>query len=66
LNKPAEVTLLNVKCIDQNTGLQFTGGPTVDRYKETLVQWTKEHDAEFVSFDPMKGEWKFKVKNFSQ
>ena len=66
LNKPAEVTLLNVKCIDQKTGLQFTGGPTVDRYKETLVQWTKEHDAEFVSFDPMKGEWKFKVKNFSQ
>ncbi|PAN30584.1 hypothetical protein PAHAL_5G327500 [Panicum hallii] len=66
LNKPAEVTLLNVKCIDQKTGLQFTGGPTVDRYKETLVQWTKEHGAEFVSFDPMKGEWKFKVKNFSQ
>ncbi|CAO2208218.1 unnamed protein product [Urochloa humidicola] len=66
LNKPAEVTLLNVKCIDQKTGLQFTGGPMVDRYKEILVQWTKEHDAEFLSFNPMKGEWKFKVKNFSQ
>ncbi|CAO2162516.1 unnamed protein product [Urochloa humidicola] len=65
LNKPAEVTLLNVKCIDQKTGLQFTGGPTVDRYKEILVQWTKEHGAEFVAFDPVKGEWKFKVKNFS-
>ncbi|CAO2192359.1 unnamed protein product [Urochloa humidicola] len=65
LNKPAEVTLLNVKCVDEKTGLQFTGGPTVDRYKEILVQWTKEHGAEFVSFDPVKGEWKFKVKNFS-
>lgn len=66
LNKPAEVTLLNVKCIDQKTGLQFTEGPTVDKYKDILVQWTKEHGAEFVSFDPMKGEWKLKVKNFSQ
>ncbi|CAO2202794.1 unnamed protein product [Urochloa humidicola] len=65
LNKPAEVTLLNVKCIDEKTGLQFTGGPTVNRYKEILVQWTKEHGAEFVSFDPVKGEWKFRVKNFS-
>ncbi|CAL4963582.1 unnamed protein product [Urochloa decumbens] len=65
LNKPAEISLLNVKCIDQKTGLQFTGGPTVDRYKEILVQWTKEHGAEFMSFDPVKGEWKFKVKNFS-
>lgn len=23
-----------------------------------------DHDAEFVSFNPTKGEWKFKVKNF--
>ncbi|KAL6597753.1 hypothetical protein ACP70R_046558 [Stipagrostis hirtigluma subsp. patula] len=66
LNKPAEVTLLNVKCIDRTTGLQLTEGPAVDRYKERLVQWTKEHDAEFVSFDAAKGEWKFKVKNFCQ
>ncbi|KAL6645797.1 hypothetical protein ACP70R_017405 [Stipagrostis hirtigluma subsp. patula] len=66
LNKPAEVTLLNVKCVDRKTGLQFTEGPAVERYKERLVQWTKEHDAEFVSFDAAKGEWKFKVKNLSQ
>ncbi|KAF0895514.1 hypothetical protein E2562_013604 [Oryza meyeriana var. granulata] len=65
LNKPAEVTLLNVKCVDQKTGLQFTEGPAVDRYKEILVQWTKDHDAEFVSFDAAKGEWKFRVKNFN-
>ncbi|TVU20779.1 hypothetical protein EJB05_30375, partial [Eragrostis curvula] len=66
LNKPAEVTLLNVKCFDQKTGQQFTMGPAVDRYTQVLVQWTKEHDAEFISFNAVKGEWKFKVKNFSQ
>uniref|UniRef100_A0A0E0MWM1 Peptidase S59 domain-containing protein n=1 Tax=Oryza rufipogon TaxID=4529 RepID=A0A0E0MWM1_ORYRU len=65
LNKPAEVTLLNVKCVEQKNGLQFTEGPAVDRYKEILVQWTKDHGAEFVSFDAAKGEWKFRVKNFN-
>uniref|UniRef100_A0A0D3EP21 Peptidase S59 domain-containing protein n=1 Tax=Oryza barthii TaxID=65489 RepID=A0A0D3EP21_9ORYZ len=60
LNKPAEVTLLNVKCVEQKNGLQFTEGPAVDRYKEILVQWTKDHGAEFVSFDAAKGEWKFR------
>ncbi|XP_015692326.1 nuclear pore complex protein NUP98A-like isoform X2 [Oryza brachyantha] len=65
LNKAAEVTLLNVKCVDQKTGLQFTKGLSVDRYKEILVQWTRDHDAEFVSFDAAKGEWKFRVKNFN-
>nr|XP_051204789.1 nuclear pore complex protein NUP98B-like isoform X2 [Lolium perenne] len=62
LNKPAEITLLNVKCVDQKTGLQLMEGPAVDAYKEVLAQWTKSHDAEFISFDPVKGEWKFSVK----
>ncbi|KAM0824345.1 hypothetical protein ACQ4PT_070261 [Festuca glaucescens] len=62
LNKPAEITLLNVKCVDQKTGLQLMEGPAVDAYKEVLAQWTKSHDAEFISFDPVKGEWKFRVK----
>uniref|UniRef100_A0A0D9V183 Peptidase S59 domain-containing protein n=1 Tax=Leersia perrieri TaxID=77586 RepID=A0A0D9V183_9ORYZ len=65
LNKPAEVTLLNVKCVYQKNGLLFTEGPAVDRYKEILLKWTKEHGAEFVSFDAAKGEWKFRVKNFN-
>ncbi|KAM0881102.1 hypothetical protein ACQ4PT_033170 [Festuca glaucescens] len=62
LNKPAEITLLNVKCVDQKTGLQLMEGPAVDAYKEVLAQWTKSRDAEFISFDPVKGEWKFRVK----
>ncbi|KAM0839012.1 hypothetical protein ACQ4PT_060590 [Festuca glaucescens] len=62
LNKPAEITLLNVKCVDQKTGMQLMEGPAVDAYKEILAQWTKSHDAEFISFDAVKGEWKFRVK----
>lgn len=64
LNKPAEITLLNVKCVDQKTGLKLMEGPEVDVYKENLAQWTKSHDAEFISFDAIKGEWKFRVKHF--
>uniref|UniRef100_A0ACD5VRM0 Uncharacterized protein n=2 Tax=Avena sativa TaxID=4498 RepID=A0ACD5VRM0_AVESA len=64
LNKSAEITLLNVKCVDQKTGLQLMEGPAVDAYKEILAQWTKSHDAEFISFDAVKGEWKFTVKHF--
>jgi nuclear pore complex protein Nup98-Nup96 len=64
LNKPAEITLLNVKCVDQKSGLQLMEGPAVDAYKEILTQWTKSHDAEFISFDAVKGEWKFRVEHF--
>ncbi|KAM3406740.1 hypothetical protein ACQJBY_000673 [Aegilops geniculata] len=64
LNKPAEITLLNVKCVDKKTGLQLTEGAEVDRYKEILAQWTKKNGAEFVAFDAVKGEWKFRIKHF--
>lgn len=65
LNKPAEVTLLNVKCIDK-TGHQVTDGPRVERYKNILVNKAKDQNAEFLSYDPVKGEWKFRVKHFSK
>ncbi|RWW30176.1 hypothetical protein GW17_00005252 [Ensete ventricosum] len=65
LNKPAEVTILNVKCMNKRTGQQYTEGPKVDKYKEMLTQKTQEQGAEFISFDPIKGEWKFKVIHFS-
>ncbi|THU62626.1 hypothetical protein C4D60_Mb01t07080 [Musa balbisiana] len=65
LNKPAEVTLLNVKCMNRRTGQQYTEGPKVEKYKEMLTQKTQEQGAEFISFDPIKGEWKFKVSHFS-
>ncbi|XP_008800301.2 nuclear pore complex protein NUP98A-like isoform X2 [Phoenix dactylifera] len=65
LNKPAEVTLLNIMCINKKTGLQYTEGPKVQKYKEMLMKKAQEQGAEFVSYDAVRGEWKFKVKHFS-
>ncbi|KAL6875674.1 hypothetical protein ACP4OV_013187 [Aristida adscensionis] len=65
LNKAAEVTLLNIKCMNKKTGEPYNEGPRVDKYKEMLVKKAKEQGAEFVSFDAAKGEWKFRVKHFS-
>ncbi|KAI6706919.1 hypothetical protein NL676_009881 [Syzygium grande] len=65
LNKPAEVTLLNIKCIDKKTGKQYIEGPRVEKYKEMLKKAAEEQGAEFVSYDPIKGQWKFKVGHFS-
>ncbi|CAL5327946.1 unnamed protein product [Camellia sinensis] len=66
LNKPAEVTLLNIKCFDKKTGRQYTEGPKIDRYEEMLKRKAEDQGAEFVSYDPVKGEWKFRVNHFSQ
>ncbi|KAI3689966.1 hypothetical protein L2E82_47938 [Cichorium intybus] len=66
LNKPAEVTLLNIKCFDKKTGKQFTEGPRIEKYKEMLKKKAEDQGAEFVEYDPVKGEWKFRVKHFSK
>ena len=65
LNKPAEVTLLNVKCVDKKTGKQYVNGPKVDGYREMLMKKAMEQGAEFVSYGPVEGEWKFRVEHFS-
>ncbi|KAL5551185.1 hypothetical protein UlMin_001361 [Ulmus minor] len=64
LNKPAEVTLLNIKCFDKKTGRQYTEGPKIEKYKEMLKRKAEDQGAEFVSYDPVQGEWKFRVKHF--
>ncbi|KAI4372140.1 hypothetical protein MLD38_010413 [Melastoma candidum] len=66
LNKPAVVTLLNIKCRDRKTGRYYTEGPKAEKYKETLKKKTEDQGAEFVSYDPEKGEWTFKVMHFSR
>ncbi|KAL6008973.1 hypothetical protein ACLOJK_022200 [Asimina triloba] len=66
LNKLAEVTLLNIKGSNKKTGEQYTHGPKLDKYKEMLKKKTEDQGAEFLSYDPVKGEWKFKVDHFSQ
>ncbi|KAH6792597.1 Nucleoporin autopeptidase [Perilla frutescens var. hirtella] len=65
LNKAAEVTLLNIKCFDKKTGQQYTEGPRIDKYKEMLKRKAEDQGAEFVSYDPVKGEWTFRVNHFS-
>jgi len=64
LNKPAEVTLLNVKCINMKTGQHYTEGPKVEKYKDMLMKKVEDQGAEFVCFDAVKGLWKFKVRHF--
>lgn len=66
LNKPAEVTLLNIKCFDKKTGHQYTEGPKIEKYKEMLKRKAEDQGAKFVSYDPVKGEWKFRVNHFSE
>ena len=66
LNKPAEVTLLNITCTDKKTGCRFTEGPKTERYKQMLKKKAEDQGAEFVSYDALKGEWKFRVKHFSK
>ncbi|KAK6923620.1 Nuclear pore complex protein Nup98-Nup96-like, autopeptidase S59 domain [Dillenia turbinata] len=65
LNKPAEITLLNIKCFDKKTGKQYTEGLRIDKYKEMLKKKAENQGAEFVSYDPIDGEWKFRVNHFS-
>ncbi|KAE8681365.1 Nuclear pore complex protein NUP98B [Hibiscus syriacus] len=66
LNKPAVVTLLNIKCFDKKTGQQYMEGPKVEKYKEMLKRKAEDQGAEFLSYDPIQGEWKFRVNHFSR
>lgn len=65
LSKAAEVTLLNIKCVDKNTGEKYSSKKMVDKYIEKLKKAAETQGAEFVSYDSVQGEWKFRVKHFS-
>ncbi|CAM6065991.1 unnamed protein product [Sphagnum tenellum] len=66
LNKPAQVTLLNVKCADKKSGQQYSDGPEVEKFEKHLKKKTEEQGAEFISYSALKGEWKFQVQHFSR
>lgn len=66
LNKAAEVTLLNVKCIDKKTGQHHAEGAEVEKFEKRLRKKTEEQGAEFLGYDGLKGEWRFRVKHFSR
>ncbi|XP_027158667.1 nuclear pore complex protein NUP98B-like [Coffea eugenioides] len=64
LNKPAEVSLLNVKCINKRTGKQYVEGTRVNKWIDMLKTKAEEQGAEFLSYNPVTGEWKFRVQHF--
>ena len=66
LNKEAEVTLLNVKCVDKKTGQHHAEGPEVEKFEKRLRKKTEEQGAVFLGYDGAKGEWRFRVKHFSR
>ncbi|KAH7302584.1 hypothetical protein KP509_23G078300 [Ceratopteris richardii] len=66
LNKPAEITLLNVRYIDKKTGQHLSEGSEVDKFREKLRKKTEEQGAEFISYDAVKGQWTFRVLHFSK
>ncbi len=66
LNKPAQVTLLNVKCVDKKTGQHYSDGPEVEKFEKRLKSKTEKQGAEFISYSALKGEWKFQVQHFSR
>ncbi|KAJ0697562.1 putative peptidase S59, nucleoporin, nucleoporin peptidase S59 [Helianthus annuus] len=64
LNKAAEITLLNIKCFDKKTGMQHMDGSKISKYTEMLKKKATAQGAEFMSYDPVEGEWKFRVQHF--
>ncbi|KAJ0530707.1 putative peptidase S59, nucleoporin, nucleoporin peptidase S59 [Helianthus annuus] len=64
LNKAAEITLLNIKCFDKKTGMQHMDGSKISKYTEMLKKKATAQGAEFMSYDPVEGEWKFRVPHF--
>ncbi|XP_057541062.1 nuclear pore complex protein NUP98A-like isoform X3 [Amaranthus tricolor] len=63
LNKAAEATLLNVICMDK-TGKQYSSGKMVDKFVEKLKKVAERQGAEFSSYDPVDGIYKFVVQHF--
>lgn len=64
LNKPAEVTLLNVKWVNKKTGQQYLEPDRVRKYTEMLKAKSVQQGAHFISYRAPQGEWKFKVDHF--
>jgi nuclear pore complex protein Nup98-Nup96 len=66
LNKPAEVTMLNVFKIDKATGKPTTDAEALERFTRKLRRLTSDQGAKFISYDAVTGTWKFEVEHFSK
>jgi nuclear pore complex protein Nup98-Nup96 len=60
LNRPAVLTLEGVFPPDG------AGSDGVEKFTRKVAKTTKKMDAELISYDPVGGEWKLKVKHFSR
>lgn len=66
LNRPAEVELLGIFKKDKTTGEPVEGADARARFKAYLQKKTAQMGAEFVSYDPENGSWRFRVPHFSR
>ena len=64
LNKPAVITLLNIKCFDKTSGRHYMDGPKIHKFVNVLKKKAVAQGAEFVLYEPVGGEWKFRVQHF--
>lgn len=60
LNKPAEVTLILYPRLETSPGLECLD------LENKLRICNEKQGAHFISFDPLNGEWRFKVDHFSR
>jgi len=67
LNKPAIITLYNCWPRDKVTGKLLKDPEKLKLFEEKLKQMTrKKLGGRFISYNPEKGEWTFRVEHFSR
>ena len=66
LNTPAEVELHRVHRLDKATGKPTTDPEQQKKFTRRLMKTTAEQQAQFLSYDPGTGVWRFRVEHFSR
>eukprot|EP01023_Acetabularia_acetabulum_P057094 TRINITY_DN6636_c0_g1_i3.p2 TRINITY_DN6636_c0_g1~~TRINITY_DN6636_c0_g1_i3.p2 ORF type:complete len:245 (+),score=48.16 TRINITY_DN6636_c0_g1_i3:154-888(+) len=66
LNKPAEVTLLQIYYQDPQTKQPSTDQVGIEKFRRKLEKACKKQNSEMVSYSAELQEWKFRVKHFSK
>lgn len=64
LNKPAEVSLY--KIFPREKGVDITDPIKKQKWIRRLQETATKQSTEFVSYDPDRGIWKFRVDHFSR
>ena len=64
LNKPAEVTLYKV--LPREKGVLIEDPAKKQKWIRRLQETATKQSTEFISYDPDRGIWKFRVEHFSR